>query len=113
MKKKDDTVYLKHILDAISLIEEYTNGMTYDDFIDNHLVQDGVIRQIQIIGEATKRLSNSLKEKNKQIPWRDITGMRDKLVHDYLGVDLDAVWYTIEKDIPSLKSKIKKILEKS
>jgi uncharacterized protein with HEPN domain len=64
----------------------------YKDFTKNHIIQDGVIRQLEIIGEATKRLSKETKEKYPDIPWKDIAGMRDKLIHDYFGVDIDAVW---------------------
>ena len=108
---RDDYIYLKHILDAISRIEEYTYEIKYEDFMKNYLIQDGIIRQIQIIGEATKRLSEEIKSKHLDIPWKDITGMRDKLVHDYFGVDLDAVWDTVEKDVPEMKSKLKSIIE--
>jgi uncharacterized protein with HEPN domain len=104
--KKDDSVYLKHILDAISRIKEYTQDIKYENFIDNYLIQDGVIRQIEIIGEATKRLSKEIKEKHPEIPWKDMAGMRDKLIHDYLGVDIDAVWDTVEEDIPDLKNRL-------
>jgi len=110
--KKGNFVYLRHILDAISRIEEYTRGISYEDFMNNHLRQDGVIRQIEIIGEATKRLSKETKERHPGIPWKDVAGMRDKLIHDYFGVDLDAVWDTIERDIPPLKNKLKDIIEK-
>jgi len=75
--KKDDLVYLKHILDAISRIEEYTKNVDYKTFLENNLVQDGVIRQIEIIGEATKRLSGKIREKYPKVPWKDIVGMRD------------------------------------
>jgi len=108
--KKADAVYLKHIRDAISRIEEYTKAVGYDNFIKNNLIQDGVIRQLEIIGEATKRLSTEFKNKYPHIPWKDVAGMRDKLIHDYLGVDIDAVWDTVKKDIPILKKEVKKIL---
>jgi uncharacterized protein with HEPN domain len=84
-------VYLNHILDAIKRIEEYTEKIDHEKFINTNLLQDGVIRQIQIIGEAAKRLSPKITNKYKDIPWKDITGMRNKLVHDYFGVDVEAV----------------------
>ena len=109
--KKDIVVYLKHIIDAITWIEEYTKIISRENFMKNHLVQDGVIRQIEIIGKATKRLSDELKAKYTDIPWKDMAGMRDKLAHDYLGVDIDAVWDTVVEDIPLLKDKLIKLIE--
>jgi uncharacterized protein with HEPN domain len=99
-------------LDSINQIEEYLNGVDFEDFIKRKLIQDGVIRQLEIIGEATKHLSPELREKYSNIPWEDIAGMRDKLIHHYFGVDLEAVWDTAAKDLPDLKENVKKILEK-
>ena len=75
------------------------------------MMQDAVIRQIEIIGEATKHLSEELREENAHIPWQDIAGMRDKLIHGYFGVDIEQVWLTTREDIPALKEGIIKILE--
>ena len=110
--KKDDSVYLRHIFDAISRIEEYSQNIEYKDFMNNHLIQDGVIRQIEVMGEATKRLSSEIRESHSEIPWKDIAGMRDKLIHDYLGVDLDAVWETVQNDIPALKNRLRDLITK-
>ncbi len=109
--KKNDLVYLDHILDSIGWIEEYTEGMERADFLSNKLVQDGTIRQIEIIGEATKNLSKDFREKYPQVPWKDIAGMRDRLIHHYFGVNLKDVWYTVQVDIPVLKDEIMAIID--
>ena len=106
---KDEKVYIEHISAAIKKIEEYVAKLTKEKFMENTLVQDGVIRQIEIIGEASKLISNETKKKSPATTWKDITGMRDKLIHAYFGVDLDAVWKTVKEDIPSLKKDIKKL----
>ncbi len=97
-------------MDAIDKIEDYTENVEYENYLLNGLLQDGIIRELEIIGEATKRLDPDFRERYPHIPWRRIAGLRDKLIHDYLGVDLDAVWDTVEKDIPELKENITKII---
>lgn len=108
---REDAVYLGHIRDALLRIESYVEGVTEDEFFKTPLIQDGVIRQIQIIGEATKRLSAGLRERTPEIPWADIAGMRDKIVHDYMGIDLETVWETATKDVPALESQLRRLVE--
>lgn len=106
---KNDRVYLEHILEAISKIEDYTHDISIFDFGKNIMVQDAVIRNIEIIGEATKKISKPFTQSHQEIPWSEMTGMRDKLIHDYLDVDIDVVWKTVEVDLPLLKEMISKL----
>ena len=91
---KDDLAYIEHILDCIRKIKEFTNGLSLKDFLVNEFVQDAVIRNIEIIGEVSKKISSDTKQIYYEIPWKEIAGMRDKLIHDYLGVDVEVVWRT-------------------
>jgi uncharacterized protein with HEPN domain len=111
--ERDDSIYLRHILDAIFRIEEYLLGVSEEAFHKQLLVQDGVIRQLEIIGEATKRLSPGMRARCPNVPWQDIAGMRDKLIHDYFGVDLDAVWLTARDDVVVLKAEVARLLAES
>ena len=108
--KRDETVYLRHILDAISKVELYLHGVDETTFARVSLIQDGVIRQIEIVGEATRRLPHSFRLAHPETPWQDIAGMRDKLIHDYFGVDIEKVWLTAVEDLPVLKTQIQTIL---
>lgn len=108
--KKDDSVFLNHIVDGAKLIGEYLAGASRDGFVANRMLQDAVIRELEVIGEATKNISEDLRSKYPDIPWNKMSGMRDKLIHAYFGVDLDAVWDTATKDIPELAIRIESIL---
>jgi len=106
-----DKAYLKHILDAISNIEKFMLGVSKEMFLENVEKQYAVLRGLEIIGEATKNLSEELKKKHPNIPWKEIAGMRDKLIHQYFGVNLDLVWETIKTKLPELKSQVSRILK--
>jgi uncharacterized protein with HEPN domain len=106
---KSDLLYIEHILDSIEKIESYTKDLTKKDFSKNDLVQDAVIRNFEIIGEASKKISNDLKQTYHEISWKGISGMRDKLIHDYMGVDFKVIWTTIKKDLPILKIKMTEV----
>jgi uncharacterized protein with HEPN domain len=106
---KDDLAYIDHILDCIRKINEFSRGLSLKEFKTNELVQDAIIRNIEIIGEASKKISLDTKQSYYKVPWKEIAGMRDKLIHDYLGVDVIVVWKTIKEDIPTLEKLINEI----
>lgn len=108
---KDDRVYLLHVRDALEAIATYTVAGR-DAFMADRKTQDAVIRNLEIIGEAVKRLSASLTNAHPGVRWRQIAGMRDKLVHDYFGVDLDLVWGVVERELPTLRREVDAMLAK-
>ena len=107
-----DQLYLRHIVDAIADIETYT-AVGRDEFMKTPHWQDAVIRKLEVIGEATKRLYPALREQRPKIPWKRIAGLRDVLIHQYMGVDLEAIWEIAQKNLPELKIAVSSLLERS
>jgi uncharacterized protein with HEPN domain len=109
--KKDDTVYLHHILDATGLIEEYTKGMSENEFLANSMAHDAVVRQLEIIGEAARNISDEFRQKHSNLPGGKMTGIRNKIIHEYFNINYAIVWDTVRDDLPSLKKSIKKLIK--
>lgn len=107
--QKRDKDYLEHISQAIDKIEKYCDEHGETGFYENEMMQDAVIRNLEIIGEAVSKLSPSLKEEYEDIPWRQISGMRNRLIHGYMSVNLEVVWNTIEKILPKFSEEINDI----
>ena len=108
---KDDLAFIEHILDSIDAIGRFSKGMSRKELNSSRLKQSAIVREIEVIGEAVKNISPTLKNKHKEIEWKEIVGTRDKMIHHYFGVDLDIVWSIININLPELKKKILKIRE--
>ena len=107
---KDDRLYLEHIREAVEVITTYTVGGR-DEFMRNRLIQDGVVRNFEIIGEAAKRLSEAARARHPQVPWADIARFRDVLIHHYMEVDLKRVWNVVETHLPALRNAVENLLK--
>lgn len=99
-----DRVLLEHIRECVERIREYTAGGDQATFYASRLVQDAVVRNLQTLAESTQRLSAAIKSTEKEVPWKAIAGFRNVIVHAYLGIDLDAVWSVVDRDLPELAS---------
>ncbi len=109
---KDPSVYRRHIMDAIREVEQFTAGGR-EDFVARTIVQAAVARNLEIIGEAVKRLPEAFRASHAEVPWREMAGMRDILIHAYHRVDVDLVWATVEQSLPSLRDWIDQHLEEA
>jgi uncharacterized protein with HEPN domain len=109
MNQKNDFVFIEHILESIKAIEKFSKKMTKNDLLKNRLRQSAIIRELEIIGEAVKNISKPIKEKYKEVQWKEISEARDKMVHHYFGIDLEIIWEIIKIELPELKSQMLKI----
>ena len=106
---KNDNIYIEHIIDSLNKVLVYIKDLSLEEFESKTMVQDACIRQFEIVGEATKRITEELKEKNPDIPWKDMAGMRDKLIHDYIDIDIAIVFKTAKEDAVDLLKKLDKL----
>lgn len=109
--KRDSSFFLKHVIECIERIEKFVDKLEEEDFLKDELVQSAVIRQIEVVGEAVKNLPIDFVNKYPLVPWGDIAGTRDKMIHYYFGVDLKLVWEIVVDDLPELKSQVENILK--
>jgi len=110
MSTKDDSVYIEHMLECIQRIDEYV--VSKEQFYNTHLVQDAVVRNLQVMAKSSQRLAEEIKLNYPDVPWKQISGFRNILVHDYLGVDLDVIWSVIEQELSSLGKALIEIQKK-
>lgn len=112
MSKRAAELYIKDIKDAIRKIEKYTRGVSRENFMVDEQLIDAVVRNLSIIGEAVVNIPKEIKTKNQDVAWPEITGMRNKVIHEYFGVDKGILWETIKNNLPEFKKQIRKMMAK-
>ncbi len=111
MSERTDKDYLANIREAVKRTASYTEKMTYEEFIEDIKTQDAVVRNVEIIGEAIKNLSEELRNRYSEIPWKSLADMRDKLIHHYFGVNFSIVWKVAKEELPEIKKQLEKIIK--
>lgn len=109
--RRTPKLFLVDIVQSIEKIEKYIEELSFEDFVSNEKTIDAVVRNLEIIGEASKNIPDWLKSKYINIPWREIAGMRNKMIHEYFGIDYEIIWEIVKKDLPELRAKIKGIMQ--
>ena len=112
-KTREYIDYLQDIFQSLEKAEEFIRGLEFEEFKKDEKTIFATIRALEVIGEATKRIPNSLKNRYPDVPWQEMAGIRDKLIHDYFGVNIEVVWNTVKQDLPSLRPQIKRIIEEN
>lgn len=107
---KDDKVFIRHILDEVNFIIKESKDLDYEDLVSNETLKRAMVRSLEIIGEAAKNLSKGFREEHSHIEWRELAGLRDKLIHYYFGVKWERVWDVIKNVIPEIEDKLKRLL---
>jgi uncharacterized protein with HEPN domain len=108
--KRNNLIYIKDIMENMENVEKFSENINYEEFIKDKKINYAVVRCIEIIGEAAKQVSEEIRSKYPHVPWKEMAGMRDKVIHFYFGVNLEKVWLVVTRDIPKLKPEIQKIL---
>ncbi|MFO3796332.1 MAG: DUF86 domain-containing protein [Anaerolineales bacterium] len=111
MSKRTDREFLSDVLEAIRRIQAYTTGMTFEAFLGDTKTQDAVVRNLEIIGEATKRLSDEVRERYPTVPWKSMAGIRDRLIHHYFGISLDVVWEIVSIELGEVAAQVEEIVQ--
>lgn len=109
---RPDALYLRHMLDAIDRVIEATQRVTREDFNRDWMIQDAIVHELQILGEAAGRVSRAVTDQHSELPWRQVTGLRHKIVHDYFAVDLEVVWDTATLDAPTVRPIVEALLDR-
>lgn len=110
MSKRDWKLFVEDILESIGLIEDYVGGMDFKDFSHDRKTIDAVVRNFEIIGEASRNIPDEIKNQYQNIDWKGMIGLRNRIAHEYFGLDISIIWHILKQELPPLKNKIKKIL---